>query len=112
MLRRVREIADVAYHFGDVAQEKRAKARAARTTIGRWPAPEMELTRAVVVAGNAQVLGTAQIGAEFDLVIAFNLGPVVHKLILLFVLYEGTITAARAQADAKVGNRSHIGECW
>src|SRR6266566_1554340 len=43
--------------------------------------------------------------------ITLQLGPVVHKLVLLFVLNQRTIAAARAQTDTEISNRPYIGKC-
>ena len=43
--------------------------------------------------------------------IALHLGPVVHKLVLLLVLNQRTVAAARAQTDAEISNGPYVGKC-
>ena len=65
---------------------------------------EVVFAGTIIVAWNSQVHCVADIGAELDLVVAFHLRPVVHKLELLLAFGEGTVTTSNTQTLAEAGN--------
>ena len=78
--------ADVALEELHVAQQERGQTGTAAVGSLRAGGIEVELPGAVLVAGDAQVVGAADVGAELEGVIALDLGPVVDELILIFIL--------------------------
>ena len=62
----------------------------------------MHLAGAVGVGGNAQVGRVPQIGAEFELMVSDDLGPIVGVLVSLLLLEQFAVTAGNVESLAKV----------
>ena len=61
------------------------------------------------VAGHAQVVGEADIGAELEAVIALDFGPVVHELVLVLILEERAVARVLSQvvSETKIAGARH-----
>ncbi len=59
---------------------------------------EGKLAGAVLVAGDAQIVSLANVGAEFKRVVALDFSPIVDELDLLFVLDQRTVAAVHAKS--------------
>ena len=53
------------------------------------------------IAGHAQVVGVADVRTEFNTVLAADVRPIVHELILMFLLDEGAVALVHVQGVAK-----------
>src|SRR5262245_7005422 len=60
------------------------------------------------VAGHAQVVGAANVGAELESVIADELRRVADELELVLVLIERAVAAVDAQAGAEIRVRNSV----
>src|SRR4029077_7483511 len=95
---------DVACERGNLSQQERCKVQTAIPAVRCSLGTEVVFSRAVVVAGDAQVHGVTDVATELNLVIAFQLGPIVDELELLFAFGERTIATCHTQAVSKAGN--------
>src|ERR1700737_3313954 len=61
------------------------------------------------VARDAQVLGVTDVGTKLELVIALDLGPVAHELVLVFTLQKRAIARVLSQrvAEMEVARAGH-----
>src|SRR5262249_39773629 len=85
--------ADVSAEAGDVAEQQGSQTQAARTGVRSPQLVEGQLPGAIGIAGNSQVPGFTNIGAEFVLVVAYDLGPVVDELDLVLAFGQGAVAA-------------------
>ena len=67
---------------------------------------EIELAGAVRIAGHAQVIRIADVCTEFNAVLAAHVRPIIHKLVLMFLLDEGAVALVHVQGVAKKELRS------
>ena len=93
--------ADIPAHGPDVSQEKTSQSQAAGTAVRSVAIGEVVYARSIRVAWNAQVLREADIGTEFEGMVSVRLGPVGHKLELLFAFNQRAIAAGNTQSIAK-----------
>src|SRR6266478_1024442 len=63
---------------------------------------ETQLPRSVRIAREAQVMRKAQVHSKLHGMVASDFGPVVHELVLMFILNQRTVAARRIQAVPKV----------
>src|SRR5712692_3901688 len=94
--------ADVALEESDVAEKECGQRKAIGSLIGSISGIERQQTGAVLIAGEAQVFGIADVAAKLEGVVALGTCPVVYKLELLLVLLQGAIAAGDVQTVAEV----------
>src|SRR5581483_448240 len=93
--------AHVAVYASGIPKQETSKCQPARTSIRGDAVSEVVNSRAVRVAGNTQVFGITNVGAELELMITVNLCPVGDKLELLLTLNQRTIAARNTQSIAE-----------
>src|SRR5207249_3608101 len=69
---------------------------------------EGELPGSIGVAREAEVMREAKVRAKLHSMIAANLGPVVHELILVLVFDQRAVAAGRIQAIAEISQRAVV----
>ena len=94
--------ADETLEFVYVAEQEGAEHQAAVAGERSAVLVEVELTGAVRVGRYTEVHRVTNVGAELELMVALDLGPVVDELELLFALGERAVAAADVEAVAKV----------
>src|SRR6266446_2005677 len=75
------------------------------------PLPPGEALKSAVALGlklYSQVQRVANIAAELDYVVAFRLGPIVHKLDLLLAFRQWAIAASGTKAVTEAGNYAAV----
>ena len=88
------------------SQQERCEVQAAGSSVRCSLGTEVIFTSTVVVAGDAQVHGVADISAELELMVTSELGPVVDELKLLLAFGERAIATGNAEAIAKAGDNA------
>ena len=102
-LARVERVGDVTLEARDISHQEGRQARPAAAGALCARGVEIQFARTVAVARDAQVVCAADVGTKLEGVVALNLGPVVHELILVFILDQRAIAAIDAQRVPEAG---------
>src|SRR5206468_7831360 len=92
---------DIACDLVDVAEQERRERQATAGGPDRAFELEGELSRPVLIARHAQVVGAADVDAELDRVILNELCDVADHLPLLLVLVQRAVAAVHAEAGTE-----------
>ena len=95
-------IADVAGEGLDIAKQERGDSEAAAIGARSGDGIEGELSGAVRITGDAEVLREAVIEPELDGVVAENVGHVADILELVFLLVQGAVAGIDAERIAEI----------
>src|SRR5437667_2325941 len=102
---RVKRIADVTLEVAGQTEQKSSQGSPAIRSTSYGPLSsvvvEIELAGAVRIAGHTQIVSVPNVGTEFYGVLAANVRPVVHELILVLLLGEGAVALIDVQRIAK-----------
>src|SRR5688572_7016295 len=101
-LPRVGAGADVAAEAGHVADQEGSESEPLTSRPAGALRAELELTRAVRVARNAQVIGATNVDAELNRVSPHRLQHIADELQLFLLLIEGAVAAVDSQSGAEV----------
>src|SRR5262249_51936726 len=99
-------IADVTVKVTNIAEQETRQTGAAGAARSLSDViREFELASPVSVARHAQVVRVPNVRTELDAVAATNIGPVIHKLILMFLFVEWAVALVGVKriAEVKVG---------